>query len=274
MMAQVRIMKILLSYYEIIEKLNSRVKVHDHLADKDIDPWILDLVRLEKHETILDVGCGTGKQVLSFGKELNGTVHICATDISKDILIEARNNALRNNISNVTYIQHNMNKEFPFDDHSFDLISSCFAVYYVDNAEDLLAEFVRLLNRSGRLFICGPTPNNSLEFWELHSEVTGKPIDVRAMARKDRIHNEFIPLIKKLFKGVTIRIFHNSIHFHTTSQIMDYYTASPLFKESYSSDEERTEMLEAMKKNMEEIITDQGEYVVKKEVYGVLGTNK
>jgi ubiquinone/menaquinone biosynthesis C-methylase UbiE len=269
----VRIVKKQLGYDETNSKLDSRIKAHDHLAERDIDPWILDMVKIEKNERILDVGCGTGKQVLSFGKELQGTGQIIATDISKKLLIETKNNASRNNINNVIYIKHSMDATYPFDNHSFDLISSCFAVYYADDVENLLKEFIRLLNRNGRLFISGPTPNNCLEFWNLHSEVTGKPIDVKAMTRKDRIHNEFIPIVKTHFKKVTIRIFHNSIHFNTMIQVMEYYTASLLFKESYSSDEERRAILEAMKKKMKAIIAAKGEYIIRKEVYGVLASN-
>jgi len=80
--------------------------------------------------------------------------------------------------------------------------------------------------------------------------------------------------MKKYFKEVTIRLFYNSIHFNTIGQVMEYYTASPLFKESYSSDEERSGILEAMRKKMEAIIAAKGEYIIKKEVYGMVGMDE
>jgi ubiquinone/menaquinone biosynthesis C-methylase UbiE len=131
-------MKQQLGYDETINKLDSRITAHDYLAEKDIDPWILDMVKIEKNERILDVGCGTGKQVLSFGKALQGSGYIVATDISLELLMEDKNNASRNSINNVFYIKHSMNTMYPFYDHTFDIISSCFAVYYVDDPENLL----------------------------------------------------------------------------------------------------------------------------------------
>ncbi len=80
--------------------------------------------------------------------------------------------------------------------------------------------------------------------------------------------------MKKYFVDVRIEIFDNAIHFKTTDQLMDYYTSSLLFKESYSNDEEKEQIIERMRKEIDAEIEKNSQFLIKKQVYGVLGVKK
>ncbi len=260
-----------LSYDETDKKLGSRINLHDTLAEKDIDPWILEIVKVKPGEKVLDVGCGNGKQVLSFGGVMKNQGGIIATDIAQDLLDEAKERTEEKGITNVKFMNHSMDDAYPFEDEEFDLINSCFAIYYVTDAKKLIKVFVRLLKKKGRVFIAGPTPNNTEEFWKLHEKVIGKPIDKKALIRRARIHEEFILLVKRYFSDVKVEVFENAMHFKTTEQLMDYYMSSLLFKEAYSSDEEKEKIIMRMKEEVDKVIEEKGEYVINKEVYGIIG---
>jgi len=263
-----------LGYDETNKKLSSRIDIHNQLSEKDIDPWILNLAEIKPGEKILDIGCGNGKQVVSFGKALENTGHITAVDISRELLETAKKKAVANGIHNVTFSSHNMDVSFPFPDGEFDLISSCFSIYYVSDSDKLIKEFLRLLKTDGRILIVGPTPKNTEDFWKLHGEVTGGRIPEKPLMRRARIEKEFIPLTKKYFSDVSIKIFDNNLHFKTTQQVLDYYTASLLFKESYDTEAEKKEILGKMKREIDKKIEIDGEFIIKKQVYGMVGYRK
>ncbi len=258
-------------YNETNKDLSSRINVHDKLSEKDIDSWILDIVRIKEGENILDVGCGNGKQIISYGNVLENTGHIFATDLLDKMLSEAKENAEKNKINNVTFLNHNMDTTFNFNENSFDFISSCFSIYYVTDGTKIIDEFYRLLKKNGRLFIAGPAPKNTEDFLGLHKKVSGKGVSKKFLFRRARIETEFIPLMKKHFSNVTVKKFTNVIHFKTSKQLMDYYTSTLQFKESFKSKRERIEVKTKMKNEVEKIIEEKGEYNIIKEVYGVLG---
>ena len=257
-------------YDETSNKLNSRINVHEDVGEKCIDEWILDIVKIKKGENILDLGCGTGKQVISFGKILEGTGGITACDIKNDLIDKAKSAVKENGISNVSFILHDMNKKLPFQDNSFDMISSCFAIYYVDDPEVVIKDCNRVLRKDGRMFIAGPTPQNTKDFWDLHEKITGKMIPEVALKRRARIHDVFIPLMKKHFSNVVVEVFNNSLKFRDSQQLLDWYTTSLLFKEGIEDDKKEI-VVKDMKEAVEEEIQRNGFYEVKKQVYGVLG---
>lgn len=263
-----------MGYDETDKKLSSRINVHGQLAEKDIDPWILQLANVKKGENILDVGCGNGKQVVSFGKVLDNTGELVASDVSAELLGNAKEKAEENKFTNVKFVEQDMDDPFDFKDEYFDLISCCFTIYYSNNPKKLIKEFYRLLKPGGRLFIAGPSPKNTFDFWNLHEKVSNKSVPEKALVRRVRIEKELIPLVKKYFTDVKIEIFDNAIHFKTTDQLMDYYTSSLLFKESYSNEEEKDQIIERMRKEVDDEIEKNSEFLIKKQVYGVIGVKK
>jgi len=255
-------------YKESGKNLNSRITTHKNFAEKDIDAWVSKLINIRGGEKILDLGCGDGKQVLAFGKQLDRSGEIVGCDISKELLKKAKVTARENKI-NATFLLQSMDRPFAYEDEEFDLISSFFSIYYVKNPIKVIFEIKRLLKKGGRLFIVGPTPNNAKAFWNLHSKIVNKKIPQIALSRRARIHDIFIPLIKKYFKNVKISIFKNAIHFPNSEELIKYYSSSLLFEESSRSDKKKEFFLDNMKKEVEKTIKRNGVFDIMKEVYGI-----
>lgn len=72
--------------------LDARIKANQN-AERDFDEWCLNLFpKISLKANILDLGCGTGKQINLFAEFLGRDSKIFALDISGDSLKTLKNN--------------------------------------------------------------------------------------------------------------------------------------------------------------------------------------
>ena len=100
-----------IDYQETTNDLSTRIDIHNKYGGRDIDRWMLDLLKFKK-EKILDVGCGAGKQCFSYLNYLKEKAEITGGDISADLLAQARKENPRN-WSRTRFIDLNFNQRFP-----------------------------------------------------------------------------------------------------------------------------------------------------------------
>ena len=248
------------------KSLNQRVDVHKKYAKYEINDWILEVLNLRHGERILDVGCGNGKQVIAYAKKVPLSLAV-GTDVSTELLQEARIRATEEKVT-ISFIKHDANLPFQFNDNSFNVISCCFAIYYFLDIEKLLLEMRRILREGGRVFIAGPTVENAREMILLHTRITGREA---LQLREKRMRDEIIPLVKRVFSPVKINIFDNPVTFPNSQSFLHYYASTLLFEESSSKPEERTVYLRKMKEQVDKITKQNGTFVLNKQVYGILG---
>jgi len=212
-----------IDYKETPNDLLTRIDIHNKFGAQDIDKWMLDTLKLTQGMSILDVACGAGKQCNSYYNFLKGECEITGGDVSKDLLQQAISENTKRN-SNIKYIELNFNNHFAFNDNTFDLISCCFAIYYVENVAFTIQEMHRLLKPGGRLFTTGPMPDNKKLFYDIIHEATNKPIP--PMPGSSRYGSELLDAIKKQFSTVKVEIFNNPLTFLSVEPYMDYTRAS------------------------------------------------
>lgn len=247
--------------------LAKRIDAHQKYAKYEINDWILKIVSPKKGENILDVGCGDGKQAIAYAKKVGGGGVVIGADVAKELLDNAEKNAEQEKVK-IRLMRHDANARFDFEDNFFDAVSCCFVIYYLTDVKKFLREVKRILKPSGRIFIASPTVNNAKEMIRLQSKVTGKKV---SQFREKRTRDVIIPLIKRHFKNVKINIFDNPVTFPSTRAFMDYYKSTLLLKESSKSKKEREKYVEKMKKEVDKIVKRKGNFVLRKQVYGILG---
>lgn len=210
-------------YQETTDDLLKRIDIHSKFGSRNIDDWMLTLLDLQKGMKVLDVGCGAGKQCLSYHQYLQGEADITGGDVNEELLEQARR-ASADQKANITYIPLNFNERFPIDDYSFDLVSCCFAIYYAEDVPYTISEMRRVLKPGGRLFTTGPMRSNKQMFYDVIREATGKPIP--PMPGSSRYDSEFLSTIRNQFAAVEVHVFENPLTFDSVEPFVEYTRAS------------------------------------------------
>lgn len=263
-----------IEFQETTKDLATRIDIHSKFGARDIDAWMIDLIKLQPGNVILDVGCGSGKQCFSYYDNLKGNAKITGGDVSEDLLDQARAEDNKRN-SGMEYVYLDFNKKFPFEDNHYDFVSCCFAIYYAENVPFTISEMHRVTKPGGRLFTTGPMPENKKIFYDIIREATGKTIPL--MPGSSRYSTEFLSTIKSLYSKVEVHIFENPLTFTAVEPYIAYTRASMsedrrLWSSFFTSKDDfekiMSEITEVAKKRLER----EGKLVMTKVVGGFLAT--
>jgi ubiquinone/menaquinone biosynthesis C-methylase UbiE len=263
-----------IDYQETTDDLLTRINIHDAYGAKDIDKWMLEVLPLEENMTILDVGCGAGKQCFSYLAHLNGKAQITGGDVSEDLLAKAEeeNHKLGDR---VTFQTLNFNEPFPFPDNTFDLVSCSFAIYYAEDIPFTIKEMHRVLKPGGKLFTTGPMPENKQMFYEIIKEATGK--EIPPMPGSSRYASDIFDSVKETFSSVDLLIFENPLTFPSTEPFLSYTQASLsedrlLWNTFFQTKEDFTDVMKKITAVAEDWYERDGKLVMTKVVGGILAT--
>ena len=212
-----------IEYRETTNDLLARIDIHKRFGSRDIDEWMLHLLDLPKGSKVLDIGCGAGKQCFLFYNALEGEAEITGGDVNAELLAKAR---LENEkyANRVQIMELDFNQRFPLPDDNYDLVTSCFAIYYAENIPYTISEMHRVLKPGGRLFTTGPMPENKRLFYEIIQGATGKPIP--PMPGSSRYSSQILSAAQALFSQVEVHIFENPLDFDTVEPFLAYTRAS------------------------------------------------
>lgn len=263
-----------IDFQETTNDLLKRIDIHSQYGAKDIDAWMLEVLKLEKGIKILDVGCGAGKQCFSFYRHLEGNAEITGTDVSESLLAQARlENQKINNA--VKFSLLDFNKPFDLPSDYFDLISACFTIYYAQDIPFTLAEMQRVLKPGGRLFTTGPMPTNKAVFYEVIREATGRPIP--PMPGSSRYASEIFGTMERLFSKVEQHIFENPLTFKSVEPFMTYTRASmsedrKLWNSLFVTKDDFEKVMKQIEAVAKTRIEQDGELVMVKVVGGFIAT--
>jgi len=212
-----------IDYQETTNDLLTRIDIHKKYGGRDIDEWMLHLVNPQKGSKILDIGCGAGKQCFLFYKALQGEADITGGDFNQQLLEQARQENAK--IGNrIRFVDLDFNQRFPMEDNQFDLVTSCFAIYYSEDIPFTISEMHRVIKPGGKLFTTGPMPENKRLFYDIILEATHKTIP--PMPGSSRYSSLIYKAVQSLFSSVEIHIFENPLTFEAVDPFLAYTRAS------------------------------------------------
>jgi ubiquinone/menaquinone biosynthesis C-methylase UbiE len=114
------------------------------------DPAVMvGVAKPNGRERLLDAGCGTGHTALAFAPHVREVV---ALDLAESMLGQARALAEQRGVQNIEFRQGDV-ESLPFEDASFDLITSRYSAHHWPNPLAALREFRRILRPNGNLLI-------------------------------------------------------------------------------------------------------------------------
>jgi ubiquinone/menaquinone biosynthesis C-methylase UbiE len=263
-----------IDFQETTNDLQTRIDIHSQFGSRNIDEWMLNILKPQKDSHILDVGCGSGKQCFGFYDYLKGQAEITGGDVSADLLNQARklNERTENRIK---FIELDFNKPFPLEPNQFDLESCCFAIYYAADIPFTIAEMHKVLKQGGRLFTSGPMPANKQVFYDIIREATGKTIP--PMPGSSRYSSEIYSTIQQLFSSVETYIFENPLTFEGTEPFIAYTRASlsedrKLWNSFFQSKDDFERIMSQIEVVAKTRIEKEGKLVMTKVVGGFIAT--
>ncbi len=113
--------------------------------------------KIKKGDRILDVGCGTGVVAITAARL---GAHATGIDLTPELLLRARENA---RISDVAVDFHEGDAEnLPFEDSSFDVVTSQFGHIFAPRPEVAVAEMLRVLKPGGTIAFASWPPELSV----------------------------------------------------------------------------------------------------------------
>src|SRR5438445_2050568 len=116
--------------------------------------------------SILDLGCGLGKQTLFLAERLSPDTRILSIDLSGDAVDHVNTTAQRRALHNVGARRIGLDDCVAvFTGQKFDLILSTYAIYYASDMPWLLRSLVTLLHPGGTIFVCGNGAGSNRELY-------------------------------------------------------------------------------------------------------------
>jgi ubiquinone/menaquinone biosynthesis C-methylase UbiE len=263
-----------IDYQETTNDLLARIDIHKKYGSRDIDEWMLHQLNPQKDSKILDIGCGAGKQCFLFYKALEGEADITGGDVNPELLEKARQENAK--IGNrIKFIDLNFNQRFPLDDNQFDLLTSCFAIYYSEDIPYTISEMHRVIKPGGSLFTTGPMPENKRLFYDIIFEATHKPIP--PMPGSSRYSSLIYKAMQALFSKVELHIFENPLIFGAVDPFLAYTRASlsedrRLWKSLFEDAGGFEHIMQDIKIVSERRLAQDGQLVMTKVVGGFIAT--
>ncbi len=108
----------------------------------------------KKYAKVLDVGCGKGFFTYLFLKEKEIFPKSC---YGTDIFDDCQEKEIKRLLPNFSFHKIGKSGKLPFPDNSFDLVFSIDVLEHVHNAQNFIAEQIRVTNKGGEIII--GTPN-------------------------------------------------------------------------------------------------------------------
>ena len=119
---------------------------------------ILSFLDLKTEMNVLDLGTGTGFLAFPIA-ENNPSIRVVGLDIVGKTLERNAMAAKEKNLNNIKFIAYD-GIDFPFEDESFDMVISRYALHHFPDIKHTFKEISRVIKSGGRFFLCDPSPND------------------------------------------------------------------------------------------------------------------
>jgi Methylase involved in ubiquinone/menaquinone biosynthesis len=120
------------------------IKAHAEALDQ-----LIQMSGVSKQDNVLDVACGSGIVSCEFAKY---ACHVTGIDITENMLVQARELQVRNNLNNVEWVLADaVPLQFPAD--QFSIVVSRFSFHHFIDCEKVLDEMIRVCKPEGMVMV-------------------------------------------------------------------------------------------------------------------------
>jgi len=205
------------------EALLSRIDVNSSNAKFDLEEWLIDIIKPIKDLNVLDIGCGTGKQIFQLAPLISSKGSILGIDLSPTSVKIVNQFAEDKGISWARAEAMDIDDSIKIlNDESFDLIISTYAIYYSKDVEKLLIELKKKLTGKGFIFICGPGKNSNEEIYKIINSHSKNSLN-HIKSIENFLSSEQIVNISEFYSKYSTHLLKNKIYFNSANEIMQWW---------------------------------------------------
>ena len=205
------------------KSLKNRIDFNKKYSRYNFDEWIERFYNFRKSGSILDIGCGDGKQINFAIKGIGKKPNIVGVDLSTTSLEKIASKHKK--IKNLKLINSNMDNiakiEKVIKNKKFNLIHSTYSIYYSTNPLKLIKYLKSKLNKNSRLIITIPGDLNTIKKI-LKIKEDNKKI------KKDELENFF----NKNFDKVQVNFLNNYLKVNNIDDLINFYTSSAIYEKN------------------------------------------
>lgn len=244
------------------QALKERETVNAEGALHSLENWILHQVKPVSGMKVLDLGCGTGKQVFALAPHVTPAGSVTGLDVSKDAVQTVIERAGREGLTHVHAVQGSLDDSPDrFAAERFDLIVSSYAFYYSRDMNNLFTRLRSLLNPHGQMFVCGPGDGTNQEIIEMMNRFLPSQ-SKRVPPIDDFMHAADLAVVRPFYAELTTVRLQNQIRFLAPEPVLQWWR----HHNSY-----RPEIDGAMAQAIQAHFKEQPEFLLSKNVLGVHG---
>lgn len=241
--------------------LNNRLDFNAKYSSADFLEWLFGILGGLEFDSVLDAGCGSGKQTFWFSDRLKGGGQVCSFDISEKSISDINSKKLANVEAAVGSFDDMAGALSSFNTKSFDLVHSSYAMYYAKNPLATLRSLLSALKDDGKMAICAPYAVNSfLDFLSQFQKIGQLNWDCMEF-----INDTVLIFAHNNFNDVKTHIFVNNMQVTELDDLMQNYKSSTFYDASAEKN-----IVSAAKK----IIDENGFFHIQKKSKIVVAGNK
>lgn len=198
-------------------------------ARYDLDEWIFRQIRLDSGIKVLDLGCGTGKQIFALRKLLSSDSMITGVDISAAAVAKVNERAKGEELQNIkAAVCEHEGVVNHFKGACFDLIMSSYAIYYAKDMIELLSSLSSLLNRKGQVFVCGYGQGTNQEMHEIIKVFCAPNHHITEFEDDFISENEIVDIARNYSSYQVVRL-PNQIYFDSPDSLLIWWKNHNLY---------------------------------------------
>jgi len=245
-----------IDFTENEKSLESRIKIHDLYGSANLDEWMLEQIRPSTKDVILDLGCGDGKQCFAIENYLNKldsqkTYILHGVDEHQNLIQKAKN---KNKNKDIKFQEGSFDNKLNFESNTFDIVIASFSIYYAEDIKKTIKEIVRVLKKDGRIFFCGPMPDNKIEFNHVVEEAANKKIP--KLIGSSRFSTEIFDEVRRSLSKAKINVFKNELIFDKVEPFLEYAISALEKNRNVYEDFLKGEDFEKIIENIKKILTE------------------
>ncbi len=143
-------------YKNVVEEYTGIARIYEDKWKKYLastEQGILEQLKLNGKETILDAGCGTGSLLVAIQKKFKHRGNILGFDITPAMLDLAEYNLSKDRFNKTLSLELAHCENFSAKNNSVDVVISSSVLHYLPHPDHALSEFHRVLKKNGKLLL-------------------------------------------------------------------------------------------------------------------------